>query len=295
MDEKEKVTNELKKEEKVNSKNAVVLLTVLGIALIAIITLVILQVKAHKPEIGAQDNTKLNVEAKEQNVNDDEEVNVYQEKLEDTEGKEEPKEEVESKEESQNKNENVNTESKEPEKEKEELEQVKGDFDEIADKLFEAYGIKEEVDKLPQVTAEERPKYEKEWNNMVAEKYDEFVQIIKKKYPTLSDKQAKEYTTKFFQYIKEYGLRIAKQSEQVIEDAKDAIDTADRANALADLAIKYTEILTNHMQTNPGQSYKVNEDDLKILQQYVMEKSDGKYTVKIKQDNSGYDVVKVAN
>ena len=49
------------------------------------------------------------------------------------------------------------------------------------------------------------------------------------------------------------------------------------------------------MQTNPGQSYKVNEDDLKILQQYVMEKSDGKYTVKIKQDNSGYDVVKVAN
>ncbi len=293
MDEKEKVTNEVKKEEKVKSKNAVVLLIVLVIALIAITTLVILQVKAHKHEIGEQDNTELNIENKEQNVNNDEKVNVYQEKPEDAEDTEDKKEEVENKEESQNKNENVNTESKEPQKE--EQEQVKVDFDYIANKLFEAYGIKEEVEKLPQVTAEERPKYEKEWNNMVAEKYDEFVQIIKKKYPTLSDKLAKEYTTKFFQYIKEYGLRIAKQSEQVIEDAQDAIEKADKANALSKLTLKYTEILTAYMQTNPGQSYKVNESDLKTLQQHVLEESDGKYTVKIKEDNSGYDVVKVTN
>lgn len=293
MDEKEKVTNEVKKEEKVKSKNAVVLLIVLAVALIAIITLVIFQMNMNKTEIGAQGNTEINVEDKEQNVNNDTKINIYQEKVEDAEDKEEQKEEVESKEESQNKNEEVNTESKEPQKE--EQEQVKVDFDYIADKLFEAYGIKEEVDKLPQVTDEERPKYEKEWNNMVAEKYDEFVQIIKKKYPTLSDKQAKEYTTKFFQYIKEYGLRIAKQSEQVIEDAQDAIEKADKANALSKLTLKYTEILTNHMQTNPGQSYKPNEQDLKTLQQHVLEESDGKYTVKIKQDNSGYDVVKVAN
>lgn len=294
MDEKEKVTNEVKKEEKVKSKNAVILLIVLGMALLVVVGVVILQqVKMNETEIGAQDNTELNVEDKEQNVQNDTKVNVYQEKVEDAEDKEEQKEEVESKEESQNKNENVNTESKKPQKE--EQEEVKVDFDYIANKLFEAYGIKEEVDKLPQVTNEERPKYEKEWNNMVAEKYDEFVQIIKKKYPTLSDKQAKEYTTKFFQYIKEYGLRIAKQSEQVIEDAQDAIEKADKANALSKLTLKYTEILTAYMQTNPGQSYKVNEQDLKTLQQHVLEESDGKYTVKIKEDNNGYDVVKVAN
>lgn len=290
MDEKEKVTNEVKKDnQKVKSKNAVVLLIVLGIALIAIITLVILQVKTHKTEIVGQDNTDLNVENKEQNVNDDEKVNVYQEKIAD----EENKEEVGNKEENTNKSEEVNTESKKPQED--EKEEVKVDFDYIANKLFEAYGIKEEVDKLPQVTAEERPKYEKIWNDMVAEKNDELVQIIKEKYPTLSDKQAKEYATKVFEYAKEYGLRIAKQSEQVIEDAKDAIESADRANAMAELSLKYAEILRNHYQTDPTQSYKVNESDLKTLQQHVLEESDGKYTVKIKEDNSGYDVVKVAN
>ncbi len=289
MDEKEKVTNEAKKDnEKVKSKNAVVLLIVLAVALIAIITLVILQVKAHKPEIGGQDNTKLNVEDKEQNVNDDEEVNVYQEKLEDTEGKEEPKEEVESKEESKNKNEEVNTESKKPQKEEQ---KVEVDFDELAKELYN----KEAVKDLPKLTAEERVSYQKEWDESVNEMIKENEKHIKKKYPTLSDSEVRKYATQFTEYIKEDMFRILKHNREIIEDAKDAVETADKADAMAELSLRYAEVLSNHYQTNPGQSYKVNEQDLKTLQQHVLEESDGKYTVKIKEDNSGYDVVKVAN
>ena len=85
MDEKEKVTNEAKKDnEKPKSKNAVVLLIVLGIALLAVLGLIILQqVKKNKSEIGGQDNTELNIEDKEQNVQNNTGVNVYQEKIED--------------------------------------------------------------------------------------------------------------------------------------------------------------------------------------------------------------------
>lgn len=289
---KDKITNgeDKKVSDKAKSKNAVIVLILIVIMLLILVGIAIMQqANMQKTENSIQNNTNLNNEDNVQNVQDNTVVDVYQEEK----NKDEQQVEQDKKDESVTGKDNETTESKNPQKE--ETEKIEIDFDEIADKLFEAYGIKEEVDKLPQVTAEERPKYEKVWNDMVAEKNDELVQIIKKKYPTLSDKQAGEYATKVFQYIKEYGLRIAKHSEQVIDDAKDAIETADKADALADFTIKYTEILTNHMQTDPTQSYKVNETDLKILQQYVMEKTDGKYTVIIKEDESGYDVEKVAN
>ncbi len=232
MEENEKVKYEV---EKVKAKNAIVVLSVLVIALMVVVGLLMQQLKINKTEIGEQGNIDTN---------------------------------------------------------KEEQEKITVDFDEVADKLFEAYGIKEEVDKLPQITAEERPIYEKIWKEMVAEEKDEAVKIIKEKYPKLSDKQVEEYATKFFEHIKEYGLRIAKHNQQIIDKAKEAAELADRSNALAELMLKHMQIVNTKGYSS---SYVPNEEDLKILQQHVVEQSEGKYTVKIKQDNSGYDVEKVDN
>ena len=291
MDEKtkEKMVNEGNKEvtEKAKTKNAVILLAVISIALLIVAGLVITwQVNMQKVETDVKNNVNSNNQNNVQNIQGNTEVNIYQEE----QNKEVQKEQDENEQDVNNND--VTTESKQPEKEQQE--QVKVDFAEIADQLFEALGVKEELDKLPELTDEERPQYEKEWNQLITEQNDNVVKIIKDKYPSLSDKQAQDYTTQAFEYAKEYGLRIAKHSQEIIDDAKDAVEAADKANAMSELTLKYMEILTQHMQTN-STAYEPKEKDLKILQQHVMEKSDEKYTVKIKQDKTGYEVIENTN
>ena len=292
MAKKEKLINEGEKEntQKSTKRNMVKLFIVIGITLLVIVSLLAVQKKyIPKGETVVSNNTNLSEVQNVQNKQEDDKAGVHKEQELDKQCEKEEK-----KEETIDKNANITTESQQPQKE--ENKQDKLDFDEVADKIFEELGVKGEIDKLPLITEEERPKYEKMWDDMLEEKNNEFVQVIKTKYPSLSDDQAQEYITKVFglEYVKEAGLRIAKHSEQIIGDARDAIEKADRANALSDMTTKYVEILINHGQIS-SREYKVNEADLKILQQYVMEKSDGKYTVIIKEDKTGYDVEKTSN
>ena len=172
-----------------------------------------------------------------------------------------------------------------------ELQKVKVDFEELAKELYN----KDHIHLLPELTTQERVSYEKEWNESLDEFIGECAKIIKKKYPTLTDEEVKKYAPQFAGYVKEDMFRVAKNNREIIKDAQDAVNAAELANAKSTMSLKYMEVMTDFHENHPGQSYKSNKQDLKLLQQHVLEKSDGKYTVKIKEDNSGYDVEKVAN
>ena len=172
-----------------------------------------------------------------------------------------------------------------------ELQKVKVNFDELVKELYN----KEDIKDLPKVTTEERVKYEKEWNESLPEMIIENEKIIKKKYPTLSEKELTTYAIQFTEYTKEDMLRIVKFNSELQDKIENTVSDSELAMARSILALKYAEVLGDFYERNPQQKYKVNEKDLKMLQQYVLENSNQKYTVKIRPDNSGYDLVKVVN
>lgn len=170
-------------------------------------------------------------------------------------------------------------------------ENVKVDFNELVKELYN----KEYIYLLPELTDEERTDYERDWNEDLGKMIGENEKLIKKKYPELSDNDIRKYAIQFTEYIKEDMFRITKANRELKDNAENAVDDSNFANARAALTLKYAEVMSAHYAKDAAQEYKVNESDLKILQQYVLEKSDGKYTVKIAEDNKGYEVEKAAN
>ena len=170
-------------------------------------------------------------------------------------------------------------------------EKNKVDFEELTKELYN----KENIALLPELTDQERISYEKEWKESLTEMIKENEKLIKKKYPEVSDSEARTYAIQFTEYIKEDMFRILKNNRDIKEKAENAVDNSELADARAHLALKYAQLLSEYYIKYPGQEYKANESDLKALQQYVLEKTDGKYTVKINQDNKGYDIEKITN
>ena len=76
---------------------------------------------------------------------------------------------------------------------------------------------------------------------------------------------------------------------EIMDRIENAVTETTFSDANSYLSIKYAEILSEHYNNNPGKEYKVNSDDLKILQQHIIKRSEGKYTVRI--NKNAYEVV----
>lgn len=268
MDEERQATNETKK-EKSKLGNAVVLFILLVISLLIVVGLVIaVQLRFKANEMAMSNDINLNNNENIQNIQNNTEENTNKEEINDK------NEEIENK-----------TEIEEIQDEKQE--KVKVDFDELVNELYN----KSKVNELPRLTAEERVSYEKEWNASLDEMIKENEKLIKKKYPSLSDNELRTYAIQFTEYIKEDMFRITKSNKEIKDKAESAVSNAELAEARANLSIKISEVMVSFYNSNPGQSYKANESDLKILQQHVLQKSGGKYTVRIREDKTSYEVV----
>lgn len=186
--------------------------------------------------------------------------------------------------------ENINKENN-VEVEKNEKEEVKVDISKIKQQLLKNMAEGLDIESLPEVTLDERERYENEWKSFVSQEKMNVANDIKKAYPDILDDEAEKYAIKIFDAVKEDALKVAKYNQEIIDKAKDAIAAVDKANAMSELTLKYTEVLMQYMQINPGTSYVANDEDLKVLQQHVMEKTDNKYTVKISNSDVKYEVV----
>ena len=87
------------------------------------------------------------------------------------------------------------------------------------------------------------------------------------------------------------AIIISLNQSSIIDNANKAVNSSNKAEALAYMNIKYSEILIEWYDAHPEQEFDPNDEDETTLNTYVMLKTGNKWGVELK--NNEFDVVKL--